>query len=76
MDKFCAIIVTFNRKELLLENLKMIFSQRITPEHIYIIDNHGSDNTLDYLINSNIDMNKIKYSYLENNIEQAVFALA
>jgi rhamnopyranosyl-N-acetylglucosaminyl-diphospho-decaprenol beta-1,3/1,4-galactofuranosyltransferase len=68
MNKFCAIIVTYNRKELLLQNLNMTLSQSIKPDLIYIIDNHGCDNTYEYLLDSKIDMKKIKYEYLNENI--------
>lgn len=44
-----AVIVTFNRKELLIENLKMTLKQTITIDKIVIVDNCSTDGTYDYL---------------------------
>jgi len=41
----CANVVTFNRKELLLECLSALLSQTRKPDAIYIIDNASTDNT-------------------------------
>ena len=70
MCKVAAVIVTFNRKELLLQNLKECFNQNYELTKIIIVDNHGTDNTKDYLedrLNIN-DLSKIEYCYLESNI--------
>lgn len=64
-----AVIVTYNRKKLLVENLKQIVNQTYKVDKIVIIDNHGSDNTYEYIkSNKDIDFNLIDYVYLENNI--------
>jgi len=66
--RICGIIVTYNRKKLLLENLKQLFNQSYQLDKIFIVDNHGNDNTLEYLHVNGIDMSKIDFSYLEENI--------
>ncbi len=65
---FAAIIVTYNRKKLLLKNLLMTLNQTYLPSKIYIIDNHGVDETEKYLAESNVNLSLIEYIYLENNI--------
>lgn len=47
--KISCVIVTFNRVQLLKENLAAIMSQTYKPDHIYVINNHSTDNTADYL---------------------------
>jgi GT2 family glycosyltransferase len=44
-----AIIVTFNRKELLINSLRTLYSQTIKPELIILIDNASSDGTEEYI---------------------------
>lgn len=67
--KIAAIIVTYNRKEMLLENLKQILNQIFMVDKIIIIDNNGTDNTYEYIKKSNeINMNLIDYVYLDTNI--------
>ena len=48
MQKVASIVVTYNRKAILLENLKMQFEQDESIV-IYIIDNASNDGTKDYL---------------------------
>lgn len=45
----CAVIVTYNRKNMLKECLKAIRSQTRKPEAIYIIDNNSTDGTGQWL---------------------------
>lgn len=44
-----AVVVTYNRKELLLECLNAIRTQSKVPDAIYIIDNRSTDGTPDLL---------------------------
>lgn len=44
-DTVCAVVVTFNRKELLIECLESLVNQSKPLDAIYIIDNYSSDNT-------------------------------
>ncbi len=47
--KICAVVVTFNRKKLLLECINALRSQTRPLEAIYIIDNSSSDGTPELL---------------------------
>lgn len=46
-----AVIVTYNRKELLCENIKMLASQSRKVDLVIIVDNHSSDGTAEYIKN-------------------------
>lgn len=41
----CAVIVTFNRKELLTRTLDALYQQNFAVDHIIVIDNSSSDGT-------------------------------
>ncbi|RTH13739.1 dTDP-rhamnosyl transferase rfbF [Thermus scotoductus] len=43
MEKVCAVIVTFNRKNLLRECLQAVFSQTRLPDHVLVVDNASTD---------------------------------
>ena len=40
-----AVVVTYNRKEELVKNLKAVMAQTLLVDRYYIIDNHGNDGT-------------------------------
>lgn len=64
----CSIIVTFNRKELLLANIEKLLTQTVQSD-IYIIDNKSTDGTYQYLIDNGIISNVNLYYYCtEKNI--------
>lgn len=44
-DKVCAVVVTYNRKELLLECLESLFEQERAIDSLYIVDNCSTDGT-------------------------------
>lgn len=73
MKKICAIVVTFNRKELLLRCLKALAGQSAPLSAILIVDNASTDNTFEYLTENSFIVNHvsqadhIRSSY--NNIE-------
>lgn len=46
---FVAVIVTYNRKELLARNIDMLLKQTKQFDRIYIIDNCSTDGTYEYL---------------------------
>lgn len=46
---FAAVIVTFNRKELLVHNINMLLRQSCKFDTIYIVDNCSTDGTYDLL---------------------------
>ncbi|WP_081914542.1 glycosyltransferase family 2 protein [Thermus amyloliquefaciens] len=49
MDRVCAVIVTYNRKELLRECLKAVLSQTRPPDHVLVVDNASTDGTPEML---------------------------
>lgn len=67
--KIAAAVVTYNRKEELIKNIRAILDQTYVVDKYYIIDNHGSDNTETFLRENGIlDNSIIKYVYLSENI--------
>ena len=54
MEKICAVIVTYNRKELLLECIQGVLDQTRQLDHIFILDNNSDDDTEQHLRNKNI----------------------
>lgn len=65
--KSIAVIVTFNRKELLKENLKMLCIQTQKIDEILIIDNHSTDGTQDEINSEFNGRIKIIYKYMDKN---------
>jgi rhamnopyranosyl-N-acetylglucosaminyl-diphospho-decaprenol beta-1,3/1,4-galactofuranosyltransferase len=63
--KVCAVIVTFNRKELLLRCINSLLNQDYTLD-ILVYDNHSTDNTNEFLNKYGV-MDKIKYIYADKN---------
>lgn len=59
-DRVATVVVTYNRKELLKENIECLLSQKPTVPDILIIDNHSTDGTKEY-IQSYIDDEKLYY---------------
>jgi len=48
-ENICAVIVTYNRKELLRECLKAVLAQTRPPEHVLVVDNASTDGTPEML---------------------------
>ncbi len=48
----CAVVVTYNRKELLIKCLNALKNQTLKPQAIYIVDNNSTDNTYQLLQNN------------------------
>ncbi len=48
-ERVCAVVVTFNRKNLLRVCLKSVLAQTHTLDHILVVDNLSTDGTLDLL---------------------------
>lgn len=66
--KTIAVIVTFNRKELLVRNLSAILSQKCRPDEIIIIDNNSSDGTCYYVLGQDFyDERLIKIVRMDEN---------
>lgn len=69
LKKIFVVIVTYNRKELLLKNISSILNQSFKEKNILIIDNASTDGTYQFLKENNILENKnIKYKKLPENI--------
>jgi len=64
-----AVIVTFNRKNLLKKNIEMILKQTIHIDNIYIVDNCSTDGTYDLLRELGwLEDSRFKYVKTESNI--------
>jgi len=80
----CAVVVTYNRKELLIECLNSIMNQTRKPNKIIIINNCSTDDTLTFLLNNhyiNDYSKKIKENTWEttkivNNVEITCVSLS
>jgi len=64
-----AVVVTYNRKEELVKNLKAVMAQTLLVDRYYIIDNHGNDGTETKLQEEGfLDNPVIEYICLPENI--------
>lgn len=64
-----AVVVTFNRKVLLVECIVGLLAQTATPDRIYVIDNASTDGTRDTLQAAGLlDNPKILYVPLRSNM--------
>ncbi len=63
-----AVIVTYNRKDKLLKNIKCLLSQTRELNKIYIIDNASTDNTEEVIIPLAEQYENIEYIRLEENL--------
>ena len=62
--KLALIIVTYNRKELLLRCLKASLSQSYLPVAIFIIDNASTDGTYECLLDNHmLENNRVEIQY-------------
>lgn len=68
MQNIVAVVVTYNRKKLLVECLNAILEQSIKVSKIIVIDNNSTDNTYDYLKQQNLLKDELLYYKLEENI--------
>lgn len=67
--QYGAIVVTFNRKQLLIESITALLNQTVPPAKIIIIDNHSTDGTKTELQTADILANpSVDYRYLTKNI--------
>lgn len=69
IDKeICAVVVTYNRKELLIRCINQILLQTRVPD-ILIFDNYSSDGTKDYLIQKKIlQKSNVRYFKADRNM--------
>lgn len=59
MGKIALIVVTYNRKKLLLEMLESVLALKVRPDDIIVVDNQSNDET-NIAVNEFINRNKIK----------------
>lgn len=63
-----AVVVTYNRKKLLIECLESILSQTISVDKIIVLNNCSTDGTLDFLREKGYEDNtKVEINTLEKN---------
>ncbi|MHC6536959.1 glycosyltransferase [Latilactobacillus sakei] len=68
-NSYAALVVTFNRKELLIEAINAILGQTISADSIVIVDNASTDGTKDYLLDNGVLNNpKIHFIELKENL--------
>lgn len=65
--KIAGVIVTYNRKELLVKNIEMQKKQSRRVDNLIIIDNHSTDESKEYVEERFPNDNWIEYIYLEEN---------
>ncbi|WP_195265431.1 glycosyltransferase family 2 protein [Clostridium sp. 1001275B_160808_H3] len=69
MKKICAIIVTFNRLELLRESIEALINQDYKLSKIIVVNNASTDGTNEYLLKIQKEYNELIVPImLENNI--------
>ncbi|WEV60863.1 glycosyltransferase family 2 protein [Streptococcaceae bacterium ESL0729] len=66
--KIASIIVTFNRKELLIEAVEAMKNQTLKPSNIIIIDNNSTDGTFEELEKNGLLGGNVIYKKLDENI--------
>lgn len=66
--KTCAVVVTFNRKELLLRTLNGLYEQTLSVHTVIIIDNASTDGTTELLKHAGyLDKSNLLYRKLATN---------
>lgn len=68
MYRVAVLVVTYNRKKLLLENAKAILKQTFSAFDYYIIDNNSSDGTEETIKELFLSDARIHYIKLDENI--------
>lgn len=67
-NRVAAIVVTYNRKDLLKDCLEALLVQTHTVEHVFVVDNASTDGTQVFLEECGLLSNpKIKYRRLDRN---------
>lgn len=68
MNSIAAVVVTFNRKELLRENIESLLNQSFSQFDIMIIDNASTDGTYEYIADLAKNHGKVKYYNTGKNL--------
>lgn len=67
--KYSSVIVTYNRKEKLVEALSSLFDQTIKPVRVILVDNNSNDGTQEYLKEKGfLDNPSLDYIKLPENL--------
>lgn len=66
MNKYAEVIVTYNRKKLLKENIEALLNQTFKDHDILIIDNNSNDGTKEMV--AEIQDKRIKYYNTGKNL--------
>lgn len=66
MNKYAEVIVTYNRKKLLKENIEALLNQTFKDHDILIVDNNSNDGTKEMV--AEIQDKRIKYYNTEKNL--------
>jgi len=67
-DKVAALVVTYNRKELLKETVEAILKQSYPVERLFIVNNASTDGTGEYLKELEATVKKVRVISLKENI--------
>lgn len=62
-----ALVVTYNRFNLLLLTIGALLAQTRLPDRIVLLDNGSTDGTFDKLVASGVDLSRVDYVRLEPN---------
>ncbi|MBB6327825.1 GT2 family glycosyltransferase [Algoriphagus iocasae] len=66
MPSVTAIIVTYNRLNILKQNLTCVLGQNIVPNNVIIVDNGSNDGTVEFL--ESLKLENVSNIFLQNNI--------
>ena len=70
-ETVCAVVVTYNRKELLIECLEALENQSRPVDAIYIVDNASTDGTSELLLEKNY-LGDLPSKELKENFEETI----
>ena len=68
MNNIAAVVVTYNRKKMLKENIEALLNQSFSQFDIMIIDNASTDGTYEYISDLAKNQEKIKYYNTGENL--------
>ena len=63
----CAVVLTFNRKRLLVECLDAVLGQSRPPDHVVVVDNASTDGTRELLREHGL-LERVEWVQLERNL--------
>ena len=70
-ETVCAVVVTYNRKKLLIECLEALENQSKPVDAIYIVDNASTDGTAELLLKNGY-LNELPANELKENFEKTL----